>query len=375
MTKTTAEESNTAEFSEQLGQTSLTFQGQDAKEFVTPSIRPEDKMKDSAFLLDDTFYRVRNAKAVHWSIAWSDLMMTMFILFITLYAYQAVHQKTVLEELLVKKTPEIVGGSTADALDIPAPGKNAAMPFLPIHQGVPLITAGTIKKVEAVTGDAMTPEEEKRISRHDVLNDQAKTDAVPESEVSTLDAVPDMPPGSDLSSGRDVHQEEKATPLDVIYDLSRQALTEHHLKKFASIDLVPDTTMRIVLTGDFLFQPGKADLSQAAMQSLQKVATAIKTTPYMINVSGHTDNIPIRSDRFSTNWELSVARASRVARFLIEETGMDPNQFVVSGYSSFRPVRPNTTAENRALNRRVEIIISKRLPPAQQATSDDVKNL
>jgi chemotaxis protein MotB len=133
--------------------------------------------------------------------------------------------------------------------------------------------------------------------------------------------------------------------------------------------------MRIILTGDLLFNTGKADLSQTAKQSLQKVAAAIKDTPYMINVVGHTDNLPMKSESFNTNWELSVARASRVARFLIEETGMNPSQFEVSGYSSFRPLKPNTSAENRAINRRVEIIISKKLPAAEQATSENLKNL
>ena len=82
----------------------------------------------------------------------------------------------------------------------------------------------------------------------------------------------------------------------------------------------------------------------------------------MINIVGHTDNLPMRSNRFKSNWELSVARASSVARFLIDKLDMNPNQFVVSGYSSYRPIAPNTTSENRAKNRRVEIIISKRLP-------------
>jgi chemotaxis protein MotB len=93
----------------------------------------------------------------------------------------------------------------------------------------------------------------------------------------------------------------------------------------------------------------------------------------MINIVGHTDNLPMRSNRFISNWELSVARASTVARFFIEEMDMNPNQFVVSGYSSYRPIVPNTTAENRAKNRRVEIIISKRLPNPLPVTAQNLK--
>jgi chemotaxis protein MotB len=93
----------------------------------------------------------------------------------------------------------------------------------------------------------------------------------------------------------------------------------------------------------------------------------------MINVVGHTDNLPMRSNQFMSNWELSVARASSVARFLIDEMGMNPVQFVVSGYASYRPIAPNTTAENRAKNRRVEIIISKRLPNPLPATVENLQ--
>ena len=118
---------------------------------------------------------------------------------------------------------------------------------------------------------------------------------------------------------------------------------------------------------------GESVLSEKARSSLEKVAAAIRFTPYMINVVGHTDNIPMRSSLFKSNWELSVARASSVARYLIEEMGMNPSQFVVSGYSSYRPIAPNTTADNRAKNRRVEIIISKRLPEPLPATAENLR--
>jgi chemotaxis protein MotB len=337
----------------------------DARLISAPAPHFDDKFQDKAFLFDDTFYRTRVQKSLHWSIIWSDLMMSMFILFLAMYAYQMAHQ-----EFLAKKTPEIVGGSTTDAMDINAPANNASLPFQPINKGLPLITAGTIKKVESVTGDAMTPAEEKKISRFDVLDKPLdkpiKLDKPAITDTGT--PVPPVPVASEPKA-------KPPAPFDAIYDLSQQALTKNNLKDFASIDLVPDTTMRIILTGDLLFDTGRADLSQQAKQSLQKVVNAIKKTPYMINVIGHTDNLPMNSERFSTNWELSVARASRVARFLIEEAGMNPNQFVVSGYSSFRPIKPNTNVENRALNRRVEIVISKKLPPAEPANPENLKDL
>jgi chemotaxis protein MotB len=73
----------------------------------------------------------------------------------------------------------------------------------------------------------------------------------------------------------------------------------------------------------------------------------------------------VKSARFPSNWELSLARAGRVARLLIESTGLPPTQFRVTGYSFYRPLRPNTNDENRRINRRVEIVLSKELPQVQ----------
>ena len=109
------------------------------------------------------------------------------------------------------------------------------------------------------------------------------------------------------------------------------------------------------------------------MGPLQKIGAAIDKVPYMIDVIGHTDDIPVHSTRYPSNWELSGARASAVARFLIEEMEMNPRQFVVSGFSSYRPLFPNTTARNRAANRRIDVIISNRLPKAIPTSHRDEK--
>ncbi|OPZ02827.1 MAG: putative lipoprotein YiaD precursor [candidate division BRC1 bacterium ADurb.BinA364] len=120
--------------------------------------------------------------------------------------------------------------------------------------------------------------------------------------------------------------------------------------------------MRIVLTGDVLFDTGQADLRPAARQSLRTIAEILRRTPYVVNVVGHTDNVPMSSPRYPSNWELSTARACQVARFLIDEMGLPGDRFFVSGHSYFQPVKPNDTASNRAANRRVEIIITKDRP-------------
>ena len=329
--------------------------------------------RDPLFNLEDPTLRSALPKVSHWSIAWSDLMMTMFILFLSMFVYQAAHK-----EFLVSDEVEVLGGETIEAIEIA--GKNeASFPFAPIKPARPLISDEKVKKVEPIhlyDIDMDTPffAEEKnggldriRKSLSPAPEPKEPEDMidVPATEPVQSTAEPDrLPPGSDES--------EEDRRINKIFSMSNKDIANLGLKDFASINLVPDSTMRIILTGDLLFETGKAELNYSSKASIKKIAAVIKNTPYMVNIIGHTDNIPMHSEKFTTNWELSVARASTVARFLIEEMKMNPNQFVVSGYSSYRPLKPNTNTRNRAINRRVEIIISKQLPAPVAASAKNI---
>ncbi len=105
------------------------------------------------------------------------------------------------------------------------------------------------------------------------------------------------------------------------------------------------------------FKSGQANLLKPGQKFLLKIVPVLQNTPYNILVEGHTDNVPIHTARFPTNWELSVARATTVVRFFIEKCKLDPRRFIASGYAEYRPLVPNNTPENRKKNRRVEIII------------------
>jgi chemotaxis protein MotB len=82
----------------------------------------------------------------------------------------------------------------------------------------------------------------------------------------------------------------------------------------------------------------------------------------MVNIVGHTDDLPINTEEFPSNWELSTARASKVARFFMNEMNMPGENFYISGHASYQPVKPNDNEIDRAANRRVEIIITKERP-------------
>lgn len=105
------------------------------------------------------------------------------------------------------------------------------------------------------------------------------------------------------------------------------------------------------------FDLGEAELKPEAVTTLNSIAANLKSLPNPLRVEGHTDDWPIRTSRFPSNWELSVHRATNVVRYLVEEQGFDPTQLSAAGYAEYRPIRPNDTAENRAMNRRVDIVI------------------
>jgi chemotaxis protein MotB len=103
------------------------------------------------------------------------------------------------------------------------------------------------------------------------------------------------------------------------------------------------------------FASGKADLRSRALPVLEKVvAIILRDGALSVAIGGHTDSLRIATPEFPSNWELSTARASRVARYLIEH-GVHPTRIAVEGYASFRPRGPNSNALNRSINRRVEI--------------------
>ncbi|WP_058485162.1 OmpA/MotB family protein [Defluviitalea phaphyphila] len=110
-----------------------------------------------------------------------------------------------------------------------------------------------------------------------------------------------------------------------------------------------------------LFDSGKAELKPEAIEILNKIGTQLsKYADNRIRFEGHTDNRPINTIRFPSNWELSAARAIAVAKYYIDELGFDPKQFSTEGFGEYAPIADNNTEEGRAKNRRVEIkILSK----------------
>ena len=118
------------------------------------------------------------------------------------------------------------------------------------------------------------------------------------------------------------------------------------------------------------FSSGSAELRPGAIPALRRVTEVLLEKPYEVRIEGHTDNVRIHTPQFPSNWELSTARAIEVVRLMITEMGFAPQRLSVGGYGEFHPVAPNTTEEQRALNRRVDVVILRRSIAAATATAN-----
>ena len=118
-----------------------------------------------------------------------------------------------------------------------------------------------------------------------------------------------------------------------------------------------DRGTRLSFEDQVLFNFGRAAINPAGFALLDQIAAVLSKMPYAVRVEGHTDNVPIQTRRFPSNWELSVARAVNVVKYFAEVSNIDPKRLSAVGYGESRPVASNDTPPNRAKNRRVEILL------------------
>ncbi|HEX9745099.1 MAG TPA: flagellar motor protein MotB [bacterium] len=145
--------------------------------------------------------------------------------------------------------------------------------------------------------------------------------------------------------------------------------------------VINERGLMIRFTDTALFDLGKSELKPDIMPILALISEEIAEIGNPVRVEGHTDPTPINTPEFPSNWELSVARATAVVHWLIEEGGVQPDRLQAAGYAFYNPVVPNNTAENRARNRRVDVIIldtdfeSDTPPSVPESTEEALKFL
>jgi len=123
------------------------------------------------------------------------------------------------------------------------------------------------------------------------------------------------------------------------------------------------------------FDSGSAHIKANSEPAFAHIASLLRTREYRIRIEGHTDNIPIHTPQFASNWELSTARAIELIRLLIVKYGFDPSRLSAGGYGEYHPVATNRSVAGRQLNRRVDIVIlGKQIEPAGRSSQDAISN-
>lgn len=145
-------------------------------------------------------------------------------------------------------------------------------------------------------------------------------------------------------------------PYDALVEQVQDIINESGLTESIKIR-EEDTGVVLQLSESILFDTGRADLKPESTKVLDIISKLIPSIQNDIMVQGHTDNVPINSSTYKSNWELSTQRAVCVVKYFIENKGLDPTRFSATGYGEYKPLVDNTTAENRAINRRVDILI------------------
>jgi chemotaxis protein MotB len=172
-----------------------------------------------------------------------------------------------------------------------------------------------------------------------------------------------VPQPGEFSSAEPVAVE----PIDQVPDQNEEAAMNRiravlnlALQPFIDQELVKVTRtergIEVEMQSEMLFKSGSASLSRSAFKALQDVAAIVKSVPNKINVEGHTDNVPIKTITFPSNWELSAARAASVVHVLAK-LGVESPRMAATGYGEYQPIEENDSAEGRQSNRRVAMII------------------
>ena len=133
-------------------------------------------------------------------------------------------------------------------------------------------------------------------------------------------------------------------------------INESDLKEHITTS-IEDKGLIISFKDSMFFESGKADITDSMKEQLDKVSKLLNIMNNYIRVEGHTDNVPIKNNDFSSNWKLSVLRASNVVEYLIDSNKISPDRISAVGYGEYRPIASNEGESGRSKNRRVDIVI------------------
>lgn len=249
----------------------------------------------------------RHANHERWLVSYADFITLLFAFFVVLYASSQVDQRKVGKlALAIQVAFQELGVFPASTTQVPLNG-NEAMPFSAV---------------------------------------QAIENAKHTTELGRITS----PPTDSLSAAS---EEANLTTLQT----ELQQALQHEIKMHA-VALHRETEGLIISLREFgFFDSGSAMLRPSAMPALDRIASILSVRACRLRIEGHTDNIPIHTAQMASNWELSTARATELVRLLIVRYRFAPDRLSAAGFAEYHPIASNGSAQGRAQNRRVDIVI------------------
>ncbi len=253
-----------------------------------------------------------------WVMTFADLMSLLMCFFVLLLSFS---------EIDAQKFKQIAGELSA------AFGVQREVPALEIPMGTsPIFDKFSPGKPEPTPVDSVRQQTTEQDPKLETLREELEADVQKQVQDTTKEQID--------------------TSMDALRDVLENELAQGRLQ-------LENDRKRIIIRVEEKgsFPSGSAEMTPEFQDMLDRIATVLAELPGEITIEGHTDNIPINTSRFQSNWDLSAARASSVANALLYNETIKPERMRVQGYAETRPRASNEWPETRALNRRVEIIL------------------
>jgi chemotaxis protein MotB len=270
-----------------------------------------------------------------WLLTYADMITLLMALFMVLFSISSVNVskvQTLQKSLRAAFSGSILPGGKSIAQQGATPSPRKAPATAEAVALVPLAATGT--------------------------GQEATTRATTQSSATSTATSASSASSASASIREVAAQNETNVFTHIKHELDSYAAS-HGFKKSVQTTIEPRGLVIRVLTDDLLFPSGKADLDPGAHSLLGEIAQLLNVdSTHPIEVEGHTDNVPIHSSQFPSNWELSTARASTVVQYLVTR-GVIAHRLSATGYAEQRPIASNATASGRARNRRVVIVMKR----------------
>jgi chemotaxis protein MotB len=284
-----------------------------------------------------------------WAIPYGDLVTLLLAFFVVMYSMSEVNDGKY--RVLSDSLTQAFGGTPHSAQPINL-GSTPLQPIqilLPSDQVRRMIAAGLPEHRLL-----MVPPGKAQLMGGDSAHAASPVEAAAAQAPSVTSKPVSAPTAASAASptGADAQEQRELDSVSADVTLALQSLIaagQVHVRRYGSWIAVDIST-------DILFDSGVARLSPAAIQALQRLAAALAPWPNAVRVEGHTDDRPIRTPSFPSNWELSAARAASVVHLFMDR-GIAPDRLAVVGFGEYRPVMSNDTTGGRNANRRVAIVI------------------